>query len=500
MKINKNIYNSVYGILLMSVNGIISFIKISLLINILGSSYNGLNNLYSQIFSFLMIGESGISLATTSLLYKPIAENKMDEINKIISGSRKILTRLLMIIFILIGLVSSIVPYFIKDNNINYFLLMQSFILFSIRAIIPQYLQPLKGYVSASQNEYILKIYQIFSNIFIGVVELYILYKYKKYIPMLVAGIVCVFLSELLIYIYINKWDNRIRFFSKEKDYSVKKYLKELIKVNLVGTVAKSVDPILISKILGLTITSLYSNYNYIFSFISSIIGVGLNGFTHYFGDIFVKKHKNMKSYFDYYIITSNFIASFFTIMCYFMVQDFMILWINKKNLFDNKTIVVFVLLIYIYTMMKPINVLIVVNKYFNLASKSAIYETILNLLISIILINKIGVLGVLLGSIFSFLLVSFWYFPYKTYREIFKVSSFDYFVRQLKSFVLLIVLFFIANKIITNFEVVYNWETFIKKGIYLSLICLFINSTIYILSFKEIRKVIKDIQLVRYK
>lgn len=488
MSLKKGIYNSIFAVIAMILSGVVSFFKISLIINYIGSDYNGLNNLYSQIFSVLMIGEAGIGIATTTLLYNSILCNDDEETNKIISGSRKILSKIIFFICIFAVTLSFFLSRIIKENNLDNKMISLTFVLFFLKAVIPVYLQPLKGYVAAKQDEYIINIAKIISTISIGGIEIFVIYEFKNFVLLLGVGIILTLLFEIILFFFLKKRYKTIKFYNKEKNFIAKNHTKELIKVNIVGTVSKSVDPIVISKMLGLFTVSIYSNYNYISNFIISIVGVGIGGFTHYFGNLFIKKDNKLKEKFDLYIILSNFIASSCTVIYIFLIQDFVKLWINKENRVDFITVLLFSSLIYIYILMKPMNNLIVVNRLFKLASNSALYETVLNLVLSLYLIRIIGLKGVLAGSLLSFCFVSFWYFPLKTYQNIFRCSCSDYFKKHLKSLTLLIILFSIFLYFDSKVEIE-NWNQFITLKFLLSLKILFTNILLYYMSFNDLKK-----------
>lgn len=490
MSIKKSFYNSFFGIIAMLTIGLITFVKISFIINIIGQEYNGLNNLYTQIFSFLMIGQAGIGLATTSMLYEYIEKKNIKEINKIISGSRRILSEILCILFLIVIVISPFIRILIKDNIFNNYFVSITFILFSFKILFSQYFQPLKGFVAANQDEYIVQIFQIVLNLSVGILEISVLYLSKSYVKMILSGVILSIVLELFNYMYLKQRYSKILYFFKEKNYGAKKHIKELVKVNIVSTIAKSMDPLLISKILGLIVTSLYSNYNYVQSFLLAIAGAGLGGFRHYFGSVFIKRDAQRKEKFDKYILISNFIATFFALMFYLMIEDFIILWINQESKLDSTTSLLFSILIYLYVLMKPINTLVITNKLFHLASKSSLYEAIINLFISLILIQKIGLNGVLIGSISSFLLVSFWYFPINTYKKILDCSSKDYFYKQFKCFFILIVLFLLILKFSQIYSYVSNsWFQFIMKGVVYSISCFSVILVTYLSLFKEIKK-----------
>ena len=62
------------------VNLVLSFIVRTIFIRTLGEQFLGLNGLFSNILNILSFTELGIGTAITFSLYKPLAENKVNQI------------------------------------------------------------------------------------------------------------------------------------------------------------------------------------------------------------------------------------------------------------------------------------------------------------------------------------------------------------------------------------------------------------------------------------
>lgn len=496
MRLKKGLLNSLVGISVMLLNGIFSMIKISLVVSFLGNEINGFNNVIGQIFNFLMISEAGLGLATTTLLYKSISKNDIESSNKFIAGSQRTIQIIVCFIIFASAICSLFIPIFIKNNSLSNLFISISFLLYALKVLIPQLTQPIKSYAMANQDEYIVNFLKGISIIGINIIEIIMLLNGNSYIIVLFGGVLGSIIFELLnLYILKRKYPF-IKLLAKEKDYSATRHMKNLVKVNIVSTVAKSIDPVVISKFIGLAAASFYSNYSYIQNFLQTIIGTVMGPLNHIFGDMFARKEENIYLKFNMYIILCNFIASIVSIMFYLLIQIFIPIWIGNDALLPNYVVILFACLIYMYSSMRPMNTLVITNGFFEIASKSAIYETVINLVLSILTVNYFGLSGVLISSIISFLIASFWYFPLKTYKKVFKKSPVEYFVRQFYSVIVLIPIFFIASLIIEKYFIAYEF-TFIDfiflatfSGISISSLML----CIYYSIFGEFRNLLKFI------
>lgn len=492
MRLKNSIIDSIISLLGLIISGIISFVKISIIVKFMGNEINGLNNLLSKIFNFLMISEAGLGLATRTLLYKTVVDKDIKKSNKIISGSQIAITIIISIVLIVASFISIFIPIFIKDSSLNNSLISIIFILFSIKAIIPQFLQPLKAYVAANQENYLINVLRNISLVIINCVEIYLIISQKSYIYVLIGGILSSLICEFMTYIILKRKYKFINIYGKERDFSATKSMKELIKVNMVSTVAQSVDPLIISRFIGIITTSFYSNYSYVQNFIQNITNNFLGAATNMFGNMFAKNEDGLYEKFNMYIGLTNFMASTASLGFYALIKDFIQVWVGKESVLDIKTSILFSILIYMYTAMRPINTLVYTNGFFRLASKSALYETIINTVLSIILVNIYGMKGVLMASIISYLLASFWFFPIKTYKIVFNKEASEYFKKQTMGIILFALLIFIISFI--NIKYIININClldFIKVTFIYGIIISFINFGLYVLLIKDFRNLI---------
>ena len=86
-KDNRIKYNLLSGVFYQIVLIVLSFLLPRLYLENFGSEVNGVLSTIKQIFVYMFLLESGIGLATTQALYKPVAEKNHNKINSVISAT-----------------------------------------------------------------------------------------------------------------------------------------------------------------------------------------------------------------------------------------------------------------------------------------------------------------------------------------------------------------------------------------------------------------------------
>ena len=108
---------------------LLNLVLLKLFYNNLGTDVYALYQIFSQFFAYLLLAEAGFSSAALVSLYKPIANNNTEEINKKLSGIKYIFNRIGMIMIGVGTIVAFIIPYMIKDNTFENGYIFITFIL-----------------------------------------------------------------------------------------------------------------------------------------------------------------------------------------------------------------------------------------------------------------------------------------------------------------------------------------------------------------------------------
>lgn len=313
--------------------GFLGLIKYSVLINSLGSELNGYYDFINRIISYLFLVEAGFTSAVTFKLYKPFANDDKETIIKIYNGSKKIYRKIGLIIFALIFITCFLLPtvFGVKTH------ITEVIICFAI--ISCSYLLPFfccsysySSVLFADQKKYV---YSLITNIIRILCDILIIALVKMFPSLVTIAIIILvvkILEEVSTYIVGKKaypWLKK----SLEVDTSATEMTKDVFWHQLGYLIANNVDSILIMKFIGAVMVSVYGAYNYITSFLYTIMNRIAQVISHPFGNSFAKddKKKTYKLFREYQVFMILLGVSIG--LCYILgIRGFISLWVKDKT------------------------------------------------------------------------------------------------------------------------------------------------------------------------
>ena len=125
---------------------------------------------------------------------------------------------------------------------------------------------------------------------------------------------------------------------------------------------------------------------------------------------------------------------SFFAISYFVISEPFVELWIGDKNaVFPTVTVALMSTYIYMYGIRQCIFVARNVTGEYTKDKWFAVVEALLNVVIGVVLVSRIGVIGIPIGNIISTLAIPFWVQSRIVYRDIFGVRVREYYLWYFK-------------------------------------------------------------------
>ena len=85
--------------------------------------------------------------------------------------------------------------------------------------------------------------------------------------------------------------------------------------------------------------------------------------------------------------------------VAFFVANDFITIWLGQEYVLDNYTVFFFALNVYVFILMYPISVLYGALGYFKYDKIMICISAAINIVISVLLVFKFGVFGVLVGT-----------------------------------------------------------------------------------------------------
>lgn len=412
MRTKKAIKGSLVEIIPTIIIALIGFIKTKVFIDYLGSSMNGYYQFINQFVSYLFLAEAGFGTAITYKMYKPIAEKDNRKVSQIYYGGLKIFRRIGIFMSAGILIFSLFLTFFIKESKITQLVVIISFILISLSNIISflLYSRMYQAIYSANQEKHITSSITNVIKIIAEILLIIVTIKTKS----LLAIAVVLFLTKVLEeIIFISICKRRLSFIEKvpkeEYDTSSYKMTKDLIFSQIGYLVFNNIDIVIIMVFnsLGAVAVSIYSAYNYILKFIFSLVAKISGICLHLLGNVFVKDDTDKsKSIFNEYLSFSFIIACICSI-CYFIgARSFINIWINDNiYLLNTITILSFSGVMFLSMAMEPLTGIISANGLFKDSKYYTLISSAVNLILSIILCNYLGIFGVLLATAIAYIL-----------------------------------------------------------------------------------------------
>lgn len=495
MRSKKAIKNIISSLVLQIVILISGLIVPKLIIKTFGSNVNGLISSITQFLTYITLLESGFGPVVKSALYKPIAKNDTKSIKNILKVSENFF-RVISFIFIIYLILLSVLYPFITNDIFSYWYTFSLILIISLSTFFEYYFGiTYKLYLQANQETYITSYIQIIIyivNIFI--VLILVRLNVGIHIVKLLSSIIFV-IRPIIQNMYVKRKYN-INLKDADENYKLEQKWDGLAQ-HIASVVHNNTDMTILTIFSSLNSVSIYSVYNMVTKGIKSIVSSFSGGIDASFGDMIAKGEKeNLNEKFNIYETFYNSIITIFYVCTLILIIPF--IRVYTLDITDVDYIVplfgyLLVLSEFIWAMRVPYSSLTLAAGHFKETKKGAWIEAILNIIISIILVIKYGIIGVAIGTFISMAIrtVEFIYHAnkYILERNIF-ISVKKIFVIIFEILVVIFICNFFPLKSINSYKswIFYAILIFLVSGI----VVLGINYIFFKKQFKEILKIIK--------
>lgn len=489
--------NIAVGMVLKIYQLFVPFIIRTVMIHMLGMEYLGLNSLFTSILQVLNLAELGVGSAMVFSMYKPIAEDDSATINDLMK-LYQIYYRIIGAIILVVGVVlTPFIPKLIKSDipqGMNIYIL---YFLNLVATVLSYWLFAYKNcLLTAHQRNDVISKVTIASNTVMYLGQILVLVLLKNYYAYLIIA----FLGQILLNIYTAKASDKMfpdyhpsKNFNKELSKGINQRIRDLFTSKVGEIIVNSADSIVISAFLGLTILASYNSYFYILSAILSFFTLFLQACIAGIGNSLItetieKNYKDLKKM----TLMVVWIAGFCSCCLMCLYQPFMKLWIGEDNTLSVGCVACFV----IYFFFRCLNQLFVMYKdaagMWHEDRFRPLTTALVNLVLNLILVQFIGIYGVLLSTVISTLVIGMPWIIHNLFTVIFH--------RTTKEFILNLLFYIIISTISVGVSY-FVCEQLPLDGILIIIvrliICCCIPNFIYLIAYKKTEEFEEAIQVV---
>ena len=431
----------------------------------------------------LTLAEAGIGASIVYSLYKPVAEEDYEKINVLMKLYKKAYLVIGIIVLILGLSIFPFLGYIVKDTSVANIDLI--YFIFLINTVLPYLYLHKNSFLSVCQKNYIVTgLYSISQIVSIGI-KIAILYYTQNYILYLIIDIGITLLTTLTLVIIVNRMypflrDKVTSSLDIETRKTITKNIKAIILQNIGAFIILSSDNILIATFVSVTAVGIYSNYKMLIEICKTFTNQIFSNLYHSVGNLVAKESiKKIYAIYNSIWLLSFWLHSFFSITLLIIIEPFIVFWIGKDFLMSEGVVLILLILFFERGMRNPVTTIKTTSGIFHRDRYVPIFQAALNLGISIILVQYIGIFGVFIGTLLSTLVLPFWITPLIVYRKVFKLPVRVYFQKYLFYSGLVTGTYFI-----TNFICKLIYTSSILELILKLLICICVPNLIYIVIF----------------
>ena len=425
--------NIIWGFLAKAIGILGPFVTRTLMIYYLGKAYPGVNSLYTSVLQVLSLAELGFGAAVTYSMFKPVAEGNTEEVAAYLNYFKRVY-RVVGIVILVLGLAMlPVLQYLVKAEWPPDVDLRLCFLIYLFNTTVSYFLFAYKqSLLNAHQRSDVINK----ANIIVMVIQFTL-----QSVALIVAPnfytfailIPCATVTSNLLVAWFTK-----RLFPEFSEAALKaqrlseggraevrKRVAGLVFQQICNTTRHSFDSVVISAFIGIATLTLYGNYYLIMSGITGLVAVICGAITPSVGNSVATESKE-KNFADCRLFI--FLYAMLSIVCaaclITLYQPFMRIWVGEELMLPF--VVPLLMTVYFYALTMGDILFVYVNAsgiWWNLRWR-AIAESLANLVLNIILVQVMGLVGVILATLISLFLINFVYGSRLTFKFYFGLDK----------------------------------------------------------------------------
>lgn len=394
--------NTIAGLVSQVVTLICGFIVPRLILSYYGSDVNGLVSSITHFLSFISLAECGMGVVIQSSLYKPLAEQNEDEISRIIISSDRFFRTIGIVFSVYVIILAFSFPFFLS-SDFDFWYISSLLLAIAISTYVQHFIcMSYRLLISADQLGYIQLSLQIITQI-LSTVLCVVLFNIGASIQVLkLCTSITLFIQPAVLAAYV------------KKHYKINKKLRlqgEPIKQKWNGlaqhvayVVLQNTDTVVLTLMSTLTNVSIYNVYYLVVNGIKAMLTTATTGMQSFFGNLYAKNEsEGLNIAFSLYEWLMHTGVVFLYVCTASLIVSFV--QVYTTGIEDADYIVpAFGILISIaqmsYCIRIPYNSIVFAAGHYKQTQTSAIIEAVINIIVSVTLVSKFGLVGVAVGTL----------------------------------------------------------------------------------------------------
>ncbi|MDD7739716.1 MAG: polysaccharide biosynthesis C-terminal domain-containing protein [Fusicatenibacter sp.] len=416
-------YNTLFNLLQQLAAAICGLIVPRLIIGHYGSSVNGTISSISQFLSYITFLEAGVGAVVNSALYKPLAKKDHHALSCVVVATERYFRTIARLFLIYIAIVAVFFPFVVADQ-FSWWFSFSMVIIISISTFAQYYFGlTYQLVIQSDQKLYLTSLVQIVT-LFLNTVVVLICVSLNVQIHLLKLISATVYVLRPLFYNYYVKRHYQIdKTVEPDKDTIRQKW--DGLGQHIAYVIHANTDVTVLTLFANVKIVSVYSVYHSVIYGIVNVVNSFTNGIYASIGNLIANdEEEKLKDTFDLYETLNFILITIFFTTTGIMLLPFVRIYtagVTDVNYERPLFAVLLVLAEAAYCMRNPYSTVILSAGHFRQTNQICYLEAAVNIILSVILVYKFGIVGVAVGTLCAMLLRTFHHVYYLSKRILYR-------------------------------------------------------------------------------
>lgn len=406
MNKSRGIKNIVFGLLSQIITLVLGLVIPRLVLVNLGSESNGLLNAITNVLSYMSLLEAGVGTATVQALYKPIAQNDRDSISRIMSATNYFYRRTGTVYFVLMTIIATAFTFFVDTSipRIDVFLVA---FMAGMSGVISYFFQgKFKILLAAEGKKYVTTNIGTISHVCISILKIAVLLAGGNVVAVQAVYFTINIVQMLVFLIYMQKhyaWVD----YRAEPDFEATSQKNAVLVHQISNLIFNNTDVLILTIFTSLKEVSVYSMYAMIYGMVKTIAVVMYESYTYALGQTYNTDREHFMKLFNAYEMLTIMISFSLYCICRAMMNPFLNLYtsgVNDIAYVDRYLPWLFAAFYLLHNGRTSSATLITISQHFEDTKWRSIFESVINVTVSLICVLRFGIYGVVMGTIAALL------------------------------------------------------------------------------------------------
>lgn len=405
--------NILFGYVGQAATMLMSFVLRTIFIQNLSEQLLGINSTYSNVLSILSMAELGIGTALNFALYKPVAENDREKIKSYMQMYRKAYTVIAFVVACIGLVLVPFLPRLVKNPGVSSAELTLYYLIFLFNTVSTYFVSYKYSLCNAEQKNYIQTNINTITKLVTTGLQIAVIVITRNFLFYLLTDMFVQLAQKIFVSWYLNRLypyllEKNVRPLTKEEHDEVWTKTRALV-LHKVGDVARlQTDSLIISSFIQVSVAGMVDNYTLVINAVTNFVNIIFNSVISGFGNLIATESKERQLFlFRVYRFFASWIYGFAVAGFFTLLTPLIRIWLGDSWVLPSAAVSLILMDLYFKGERTVLSNYKTAAGVFEQDKWLALIQGAVNLVLSIWLVQKIGLAGIYVGTVVSGLIAN---------------------------------------------------------------------------------------------